>query len=84
MYFCLYCLSSKEETVCTAMEGLLERFSGTEHTVWFPKKEVSERRRGVVSKVEKPMFPSYLFVFWGGQYRIGSFARFIRSSISAV
>ena len=67
MYFCLYCLSSKEETVCTAMEGLLDRSSGIEHSVWFPKKEVSERRRGVVSKVEKPMFPSYLFVFWGGE-----------------
>ena len=64
MYFCLYCLSSKEETICTQVTNLLCAQTDREFRVWFPKKEVSERHRGKDVKVEKPLFPSYLFIYW--------------------
>ena len=67
MYFCLYCLSSKEETICTRITNLLSERFGDGFRVWFPKKEVREKKRGVYTSVEKPMFPNYLFIYWDGE-----------------
>ena len=67
MYFCLNCIHSKEEETRIRINHLLENTVEEEFLVWFPKKEVKERRQGNYESVSKPMFSNYLFIFWDGE-----------------
>lgn len=67
MYFCLNCIHSKEEETRVRITNLLERTVDEEFLVWFPKKEVKEKRQGKYETVSRPMFSNYLFIFWDGE-----------------
>ena len=66
MYFCLNVTTSREEEAKTRITKLLETSTEEEFLVWFPKKEVREKRQGRYESYERPLFPSYLFIYWNG------------------
>ena len=67
MYFCLNCIFGKEEETRIRITNLLERTVEEEFLVWFPKKEVKEKRQGKYETVNRPMFSNYLFIYWDGE-----------------
>ena len=67
MYFCLNCIFAKEEETRTRITRFLERSVEEEFYVWFPKKEVKEKRQGQYETVTRPMFSNYLFIYWDGE-----------------
>jgi transcriptional antiterminator NusG len=67
MYFCLNVMTTKEDDARLRVSRLLEVEGCEDFLVWFPKKEVRERRQGHYETVERPLFPSYIFIFWGGE-----------------
>ena len=66
MYFCVHCTASKEEEAKKRITGLLGSVLDDEFLVWFPMKEVKEKRAGKYETVDKPMFSGYLFMYWEG------------------
>lgn len=66
MYFCLNVLTGKELETKTSIEKLLAN-EELESIVWFPTKENREKRKGLETNVLKPLFPSYLFIYWEGE-----------------
>lgn len=67
MYFCLSCITSREEEARIGISNILKDRMGIESLVWFPKKEVCEKRQGKTSVVQRPLFPGYIFIFWDGE-----------------
>lgn len=67
MYFCLNCLTLKEEETLRAVNRILGHMVEEDFLVWFPKRELSEKTQGQFRQVEKPMFPSYIFIYWNGE-----------------
>ena len=67
MYFCLSCTTTKEEETRIRVTSVLQSALSDEFYVWFPKKQVSERRKGVFETLDKPLFAGYLFIFWEGE-----------------
>lgn len=67
VYFCLSCLTTKEEETRERVTKFLSGATDCEFLVWFPKKEVREKRMGRYESVEKPMFSNYIFIYWGGE-----------------
>ena len=67
VYFCLSCFAAKEEETRERVSRFLEGATDCEFLVWFPKKEVHEKRKGRYETVEKPMFSNYLFIYWNGE-----------------
>lgn len=71
MYFCLSCLTLKEEETRESIMKLLESLElEGETTVWFPKKQTREKFRGQYRLVDRPMLPGYLFIYWDGEEEI--------------
>jgi len=70
MYFCINCLALKEEETRLRLNRLLSEKVSEEFLVWFPKKEVKEKRQGQYETVERPMFSNYLFIYWDGQFEV--------------
>ena len=66
MYFCLSCFAAKEEETRDRVSKFLEGATDCEFLVWFPKKEVREKRKGRYESIEKPMFSNYIFIYWNG------------------
>lgn len=64
MYFCLNCLTGKEEETKAAVSSVLTGLTDCDFLVWFPMKECREKRGGKFETVSKPLFPSYLFIWW--------------------
>ena len=67
MYFCLSCFAGKEEETRERVSKFLEGATDCEFLVWFPKKEVREKRKGRYESIEKPMFSNYIFIYWNGE-----------------
>ena len=67
VYFCLSCFANKEEETRDRISKFLEGATDCEFLVWFPKKEVREKRKGHYESIEKPMFSNYIFVYWNGE-----------------
>ncbi|MGP1508205.1 MAG: transcription termination/antitermination NusG family protein [Sphaerochaeta sp.] len=67
MYFCLNCITGREEETKANIAHYLEDRLEDEFLVWFPKKEALEKRSGRHVSVAKPLFPSYLFIYWEGE-----------------
>lgn len=72
MYFCVNVLTGKELETKTSIERLLQdkdknKNQELETIVWFPTKENREKRKGLETNVKKPLFPSYLFIYWEGE-----------------
>ena len=70
MYFCLNCVFAKEEETRLRLTRFLENNVKEESLVWFPKKEVKEKRQGKYEVVIKPMFSNYLFIYWDGEKEV--------------
>ena len=66
MYFCVHCVAAKEEEARRRVTKLLSSVLDDEFLVWFPMKEVKEKRAGKYETVDKPMFSGYLFMYWEG------------------
>ena len=66
VYFCLSCFAAKEEETRERVSKFLEGATDCEFLVWFPKKEVREKRKGCYESIEKPMFSNYIFIYWNG------------------
>ena len=66
MYFCVHCTAAKEEEAKKRITKLLSSALEEEFLVWFPMKEVKEKRAGKYESVDKPMFSGYLFMYWEG------------------
>ena len=66
MYIGVHRAAAKEEGAeqrrCKLLSSALEE----EFLVWFPMKEVKEKRAGKYESVDKPMFSGYLFMYWEG------------------
>ncbi len=67
MYFCINVMTAKEEESRLRISKLLESKGFEDFLVWFPKKEMKEKRKGLYATVERPLFPSYLFIYWEGE-----------------
>lgn len=59
-------MTLEEDQTCLAVNGILTRMVQDEFLVWFPKRELSEKTGGKYNQVEKPLFPSYIFIYWNG------------------
>ena len=70
MYFCLNCTFGKEDETRIRITNLLQRNVEEEFLVWFPKKEVKEKRQGKYETVNRPMFSNYLFIYWDGELEL--------------
>ncbi len=63
-------MTSKEEEAKLRLTRLLSCSTDKEFLVWFPKKEVKEKRKGAYEIVERPLFPSYIFIYWDGENEV--------------
>ncbi|MBR2282546.1 MAG: hypothetical protein IJ863_07995 [Spirochaetales bacterium] len=70
MYFCLSVMTSKEEEARLKVSNLLRTDGFESFLVWFPMKEVTERRLGHCEVTGKPLLPGYIFIFWEGDREI--------------
>lgn len=70
MYFCLSCITGKEEETRNRIEKFLGLNNTEEVNVWFPLKENTEKRGGIIEKRKRPLFPGYLFIWWNGEEEI--------------
>ena len=70
VYFCLSCMTTKEEETRERVSKFLAQKTDEEFLVWFPKKEVREKRKGQYESIEKPLFSNYIFIFWNGDNEI--------------
>ncbi len=68
MYFCVNCFTSKEESVKDLVTRVLQGEIQDDFLVWFPKKETKEKRQGKYETTVKPLFPSYIFIYWDGEH----------------
>jgi len=60
-------MTAREEDARLQVSNLLKNEGFEEFLVWFPKKEVKEKRKGRYETTERPLFPSYIFIYWGGE-----------------
>lgn len=67
MYFCLSCISGKENSVKELLVRFLTDKLQDSFQVWFPMKENTEKKAGKLKKVMHPMFPGYLFVYFNSE-----------------
>lgn len=63
MYFCVQCVSAKEKDAKTDIQKLLNNSIEYDFEVFFPVKEVNEKKNGKYNLVVKPLFPGYLFIW---------------------
>ena len=67
MYFCIQCVTGREPYARDQIKRFLKDFSDTEFEVWFPEKEVTERKARREQKHNLPLFPGYIFLWWNGE-----------------
>lgn len=67
MYFCINCVTGKEEDVRNRITKFLSLNIPQDFQVWFPLKENSEKRNKITETKNRPLFPGYLFVWWNGE-----------------
>ena len=67
MYFCINCVTGKEEEIRNRITKFLSLNIQQDYQVWFPLKENSERRNQKTETRNRPLFPGYLFIWWNGE-----------------
>ncbi|MCR4676111.1 MAG: hypothetical protein K5634_02640 [Sphaerochaetaceae bacterium] len=70
MYFCLSCLTGKESQAVENVQKYLEENIAEDFSVWFPQKINRDKKKGVYTEHKFPLFPGYLFIYWGGEDEI--------------
>ncbi|MCR5760699.1 MAG: KOW motif-containing protein [Sphaerochaetaceae bacterium] len=67
MYFCISCITGKEEQARDSITRFLSDKTEEEFTVWFPTKINKDKKQGVYTEQSHPLFPGYLFAYWEGE-----------------
>ena len=67
MYFCINCVTGKEEEIRNRITKFLSLNITQDYQVWFPLKENSEKRNQKTETRNRPLFPGYLFIWWSGE-----------------
>jgi transcriptional antiterminator NusG len=67
VYFCINCVTGKEEEIRNRITKFLSLNIQQDYQVWFPLKENSERRNQKTETRNRPLFPGYLFIWWNGE-----------------
>ncbi|MGX8678760.1 MAG: transcription termination/antitermination NusG family protein [Sphaerochaetaceae bacterium] len=65
MYCCIHCLTGKEPEAASSIERLFHQNGMDDTIVWFPKKVTRLRVKGKISEEMRPLFPGYIFFFFG-------------------
>lgn len=67
MYYCLHCLTGKESELSAEVERRLKILGFDDIIIWFPKKRSRTKVKHVVHEELKPLFPGYIFLYFGYQ-----------------
>jgi len=67
VYFCINCVTGKEEEIRNRITKFLSLNITQDYQVRFPLKENSEKRNQKTETRNRPLFPGYLFIWWNGE-----------------